>query len=75
MTSLVRIKGCGPPNRKIALNDNFKTSGLIRERLESESLLSQIEPIQPRRSLSAGLIVICALCLATVTAFAVLSLE
>jgi hypothetical protein len=75
MTSAASVQNFWLVSQEIAMNDNSKPSGLSRERLEAESVLSQIEYIRPRQGLSASLIVICALCLMTVAAFTVLGLE
>lgn len=69
MTSVASFRSSWLVSQRVPMNDNSEPSSLSRQRLEAESVLSNIDCIRPRQGLSAGLIAICALCVMTVATF------
>jgi hypothetical protein len=63
-------------NAGVAANDNARPTVLSRENLlaERESLLSQIDCIEPRENIPTGLILIAVLCVAAVSPLLLLAL-
>jgi hypothetical protein len=74
MIPAARVKSPGLDLPIVATNDNLPLLVPSRERLEAESVL-YIHAVRSRQHLSPSLLVICALCLATLAAFIIFGLD